>query len=172
MADKTKTSTAIKFTIILLILAVVFLVLSIVSANLSVSRTVNAIDTIGTVEFSNDSKGKIDLALKYYGELDTNLSLQSKVTNADELTAAKFEYVRLAIKNAYLADKNGGDEATIKEYIELARKSFDEYCSTGKCKNVSNYDDLTSLESKYSDGGADASQNTGSPEPAEEIELC
>ena len=172
MAGKTKTGTALKFTVALAVLAVLFLLLSVVSVNLSVSRTVKAIDNIGTVELSDESKEKIDTALEYYGALDPNLDLQNKITNADELSSAKFEYVRLAIKSAYLADKNGEDEATVKEYIELARQSFDEYCSTGECKNVSNYDDLTALESKYSDGGVDASQNTGSPEPAEEIELC
>lgn len=165
-----KTASAVKLSITLIILAVVFLVLSIVSAILSVSRTVNAIGAIGTVEFSDTSKERIDLALKYYSELDSNLDLQSKITNADELSAAKFDYVRLAIKKAYLADKNGDEKAS--EYTAQARDIFNEYCSTGECKAVSNYEDLTALEEKYSAGAAENASASNTPAPAEEIELC
>ena len=165
-----KINTAAKFSITLAALAAVFLVLSIVSANLSVSRTVNAIGAIGTVEFSDTSKERIDLALKYYTELDPNLDLQSKITNADELSAAKFEYVRLAIKKAYIADKSGDVKAS--EYTEQARDIFNEYCSTGECKAVSNYEDLTALEEKYSAGATENAAASNTPAPAEEIELC
>ena len=149
-----------------------FLVLSIVSAELSVSRTVRAIDSIGAVEFSDESKEKIDQARSYYDALDANLELDKKITNADKLTEAEFEYVRLAIKKAYLADKNGEPEAA--EYVAQAREIFGEYCSTGECKNISNYDDLTALEAKYSGTSAPAAPTTssGSSGAAEEIELC
>ncbi|MCM1334313.1 MAG: hypothetical protein NC084_08655 [Bacteroides sp.] len=163
-------SAAAKLSLALAALAAVFLALSVVSANLSVSRTVNAIGAIGTVEFSDQSKEKIDLALTYYAELDPNLALESKITNADELSAAKFEYVRLAIKKAYLADKNGDEKAA--EYTAEAREIFDEYCSTGECKAIANYDDLTALEEKYSAGTSDNSTASNTPAPAEEIELC
>lgn len=165
-----KIGTTVKLLITFVALAAVFLVLSIVSANLSVSRTVNAIGAIGTVEFSDTSKERIDLALKYYAELDPNLDLQSKITNADELSAAKFEYVRLAVKKAYLADKSGDEKAA--EYTAEARDIFDEYCSTGECRAVSNYEDLTALEEKYSAGESGKSAASNTPAPAEEIELC
>ncbi|MCM1167312.1 MAG: hypothetical protein NC299_10450 [Lachnospiraceae bacterium] len=168
--ENDKISTAVKLSITFAALAAAFLILSIVSANLSVSRTVNAIGNIGAVEFSDASKEKIDLALTYYAELDPNLALQSKITNADELSAAKFEYVRLGIKKAYLADKSGDEKAA--EYTADARKIFDEYCSTGECKAVSNYGDLTALEEKYSAGTSDNSTGTNAPAPTEEIELC
>ena len=162
---------AAKFSITSAVLAVVFLILSIVSAEFSVSRTVKAIDNIGDVELSDESKDKIDLARTYYDALDENLELDKKITNADKLTEAEFEYVRLAIKKAYLADKNGEPEAA--EYVAQAREIFGEYCSTGECKNISNYDDLTALEAKYSGAPAAPAGNvSGSSGAAEEIELC
>lgn len=165
---------AVKFSITAAVLAVVFLILSVVSAEFSVSRTVRAIDSIGAVEFSDASKEKIDLARSYYEALDENLELDKKITNADKLTEAEFEYVRLAIKKAYLADKNGEPVETVAEYVAQAREIFGEYCSTGECKNISNYDDLTALEAKYSGTSAPATPvaSSGSSEAAEEIELC
>ena len=163
---------AAKFSITAAVLAVVFLVLSIVSAEFSVSRTVKAIDNIGDVELSDESKDKIDLARSYYEALDENLELDKKITNADKLTEAEFEYVRLAIKKAYLADKNGESEETVAEYVAQAREIFGEYCSTGECKNISNYDDLTALEEKYSGAPTAPTTSSGSSGAAEEIELC
>ena len=165
---------AAKFSITAAVLAVVFLILSIVSAEFSVSRTVKAIDNIGDVEFSDESKEKIDLARTYYDALDENLELDKKITNANKLTEAEFEYVRLAIKKAYLADKNGEPEETVAEYVAQAREIFGEYCSTGECKNISNYNDLTALEAKYSGTSAPAAPaaSSGSSGAAEEIELC
>lgn len=165
---------AVKLTIILAVLSVIFLVLSIVSAKYSVSRTANAIEAIGTVEFSDTSKEKIDLALSYYTSLDKNLDLDKKITNIDKLSAAEFEYVRLAIKKAYLADKNGEPEDTVSEYVAQARSIFNEYCSTGECKSISNYADLTALEEKYSSSQNAQNNSAGSEksEPHEEIELC
>lgn len=165
---------AVKFTIILAVLSVVFLILSIVSAKYSVSRTANAIEAIGTVEFSDTSKEKIDLALSYYTSLDKNLVLDKKITNIDKLSDAEFEYVRLAIKKAYLADKNGEPEATVSEYVAQARNIFNEYCASGECKSISNYADLTALEEKYSPSENAQNNSSGSEksEPQEEIELC
>ena len=175
-SEKTnKLPSTTKFTLIMIALAVVFLALSIVSAEYSVSRTVSAIEAIGVVEFTDESKEKIDLARSYYESLDVNLDLDQKITNADDLTNAEFEYVRLAIKRAYLADKNGEPEESVSEYVSQARQIFSEYCSTGECKNISNYEDLTALEEKYSAGASNtlgssaASDNAGAEE---EIELC
>ena len=163
-----------KLAIIFAVLAVAFLILSIVSANYSVNRTVDAIDAIGTVEYTDTSKEKIDLALSYYNSLDAGIGLPDKITNVELLNAAKLEYVRLGIKRAYLADKNGEAEQTVKQYVQDARVSFDEYCTTGDCDSISNYEDLIALEQKYiSDAEA---PNNSSPSDSnteeEEIELC
>lgn len=163
-----------KITILLSVLAIVFLSLSIISASYSVSRTVDAIDAIGEVEYTEESKEKIDLALSYYASLDRNLGLDEKITNFDNLTAAKREYVRLGIKRAYLADKNGEAEDIVKQYVAEARQSFNEYCSTGECTNISNYKDLTDLEEKYASDSTPVQDNSSPAESSkeEEIELC
>ena len=175
MSTKTKKLPfAGKLVIIFAVLAVAFLILSIVSANYSVNRTVDAIDAIGTVEYTDTSKEKIDLALSYYNSLDAGIGLPDKITNVELLNAAKLEYVRLGIKKAYLAYKNGEAEETVKQYVQDARASFDEYCATGDCDSISNYEDLIALEQKYiSDAEA---PNNSSPSDSnteeEEIELC
>lgn len=167
-------SFAVKLTIALAVLSVIFLGLSIISAEYSVSRTAKAIEAIGTVDFSDQSKEKIDLARSYYSALDKNLDLDKKIDNSDKLTAAEFEYIRLAIKRAYLADKNGEPEEVVSEYITQARSIFNEYCASGECVNISNYADLTALEEKYSpsEKSQNNSSNSENSEPQEEIELC
>ena len=168
-----KLSFTVKITVLIAVLAVVFLILSIVSATYSVNRTLDAIDAIGEVEYNEESKGKIDLALSYYAALDPNLDLSEKITNIDKLADAKNEYVRLAIKKAYLADKNGEAEETVKQYVADARQSFDTYCSTGDCKNISNYEDLIALEEKYaSDADTSKDSSPSDDKEEEEIELC
>ena len=171
---KKKLPLPIKLTIVLSVAAVVFLILSIVSAQYSVSRTIDSINAVGEVEFSEASKQKIDLALSNYAALDQNIGLPGKITNFQLLTDAKTEYVRLGIKRAYLADKEGQPEETVKQYLAEARAGFDEYCTTGECKNISNFDDLISLEAKYSSGG-NVTESTSAPDNSgkeEEIELC
>ncbi|MBQ8356284.1 MAG: hypothetical protein IJX39_00590 [Clostridia bacterium] len=162
-----------KVTAVLGVLALVFLGLSIGSAVYSVNRTVEAIDAIGEVEYTEASKQKIDLALSYYGALDPNIGLPDQITNIDTLTAAKREYVRLGIKRAYVADKNGEAADTVKQYVTEARANFDEYCASGECTDISNYADLTALEEKYGGGTQAPSQSTPSDSSGgEDIELC
>lgn len=175
MSTKTKKLPfAGKLAIIFVVLAVAFLILSIVSANYSVNRTIDAINEIGDVEYSNTSKEKIDLALSYYNSLDAGIGLPDKITNIEQLNTAKLEYVRLGIKKAYLADKNGEAEESIKQYVADARSSFDEYCTNGDCTSISNYEDLIALEQKYASEAE--TPNNSSPSDnnteEEEIELC
>lgn len=170
-----KLSFTVKFTIILSVLAVVFLALSITSAVYSVDRTIEAIDSIGEVEFSEETKEKIDLAQSYFNKLDTNIGLDEKITNSDDLYAAKVEYVRLGIKRAYLAHKDGESEEIIKEYLTDARQSFDEYLAEADSADLSNYADLTDLEEKYTSGtdnSGNAPVNIAPSGEGEEIELC
>lgn len=175
MSTKTKKLPFVgKLTILLAVLAVTFLILSIVSANYSVTRTVDAIDAIGEVEYSDASKEKIDIAISYYNSLDESLGLADKITNIGKLNAAKLEYVRLGIKKAYLADKNGEAEETVKQYVTDARQSFDDYCNTEDSASISNYGDLIALEQKYtSDSKApENSSPSNDLNEGEEIELC
>lgn len=163
----------VKLAITFAALAVIFLALSIVSAIWSVNRTVDAINAIGEVDYSEASKVKIDLALSYYEALDANIDLPEKVTNAEKLTDAKKEYVRLGIKKAYLADKNGEAEEAVKQYVVDARETFDEYFSEGDISGISNYEDLIALEKKYtSDAQTPDSTAPADKSQEENIELC
>lgn len=170
-----------KLTIVLAVLAVVFLALAIVSASYSVSRTEAAIDAIGKVAFDDDTREKLDLAVTYLNALDPGLRLEERVSNAETLEAAKLEYVRLAIKTAVVKDQRktaeGYTDAEVIEAVSAAREALDTYCAAGACADVENYNDLLALEEKYAetgDSGA-AEENDasgGSEEAAEEIELC
>lgn len=170
---KKKQTLSVRLTILLAVLAALFLALSVVSAVCSVKRTVDAIDAIGNVEFSDECRDRINLAKNYYDSLDSNLGLPGRVTNAEKLTEAKREYVRLSIKRAYLADKDGEDEETVRQYVADARQSYDELCSSGDCAVISNYEDLIALEEKLAFGAGTSEPSSPSDESEEEeIELC
>ena len=68
-----------------------------------------------------------------------------------------------------------GDYILLAVVTLLLSLGSSEYCSTGECKNISNYEDLTALEEKNSAGESNtpgssaASDNAGAEE---EIELC
>lgn len=167
-------SLAGRLAILLAVMAVAFLILSVTQAIYAVDRTVEAIQAIGEVTFTEESREKIDRAVSYYEALDPNLGLESRITNAETLTAARREYVRLGIKRAYLADKDGEAEELVRQYIAEARQSFDAYCSAGDCAGISNYGDLTALEEKYAAGADTPGNSTPSDDTGEDedIELC
>ena len=62
-----------KSTIALIVAAFVCLGLSVFSVKASVVRTNDAIQNIGKVTYTEESKEKIDRAVKYYNALDPNL---------------------------------------------------------------------------------------------------
>lgn len=157
-----------KSTIILIVAAVVCLVLSAASAMYSVSRTEKAISNIGEVSYSEECKAKLDKAVSYYDALDTNLGLEKKISNIDEFTEKKAEYVRLVIKAAVVADERkaaeGYTSADVKEFITTARETIDAYLTDDQYELVENYSDLTALESAYSDDGGGADDDGGEAE--------
>lgn len=171
-----KLTSITKTTIFLSVVALLLLVLSVVTSVYSVNRTVKAIDAIGQVEYTAESKEKIDLAQSYYEALDTNIELPSQVSNAEKLTTAIREYVRLGIKRAYVADRDGEAEEIVIRYMEEARQTVDEYCSEGDCALISNYQDLLDLEEKYTkDNGTEPPETSAPPESSEDEEppeLC
>lgn len=169
-----------KLTIVLAVLAVVFLALSIVTASYSISRTEDAIDAIGEVHFDEASQEKIDLAESYFKELEEG-GLSRRIGNQDVLTAAKAEYVRLAIKTAVVKDQrktaDGYTDEEIAAAVAAARAALDRYCGVGACAQVENYEDLIALEAQYAasgDSGTTDAAGSGSSAEAEEeeIELC
>lgn len=159
-----------KSTIALVILAVVFLGLSVFSANASVTRTNEAIAEIGEVTYSEECKAKIDKAVEYYNALDTNLGLDKKVADIKTFNAAKIEYARLAIKAAKVADARkvpeGYTSDDVAKYVTQAREIVDTYLTADQYSEVSNYTDLTTLEQEYTSNGSG-----GSSEDVE-VPLC
>lgn len=140
-----------KSTVVLIVLAVVFLLLSVVSTRYSVSRTITAIDQIGEMKLDNGSMERFEEAAEYYMSLDPNQDLEKKITNKDVYEEAKLNYARLMIKSASLADKKQDGAA---EAVTAAREAIDTYISADEVWNIENYQDLLDLESVY--GGDDS----------------
>lgn len=170
-----------KLTVILSVLAVIFLALSIYSASYSLSRTEAAIDTIGAVSFDEASRDKIDLADSYYKELDPKLNPAERVGNLDVLEAAKNEYIRLAIKTAVVKDQrkvaDGYTNEEVTAAVAAAREALDHYYGVDELQPVvENYSDLLALEEKYAvSGNSDeeaAPESSDSENSEESVELC
>lgn len=91
-----------KSTIVLIVLAVIFLGLSVVSTKYSVTRTITAIDEIGDMKLNDDSIDRFKKAAEYYQALDPNQNLEEKITNLKTYKEARLNYARLMIKQASL----------------------------------------------------------------------
>ena len=89
-----------KSTIVLIVLAVIFLGLSVVSTKYSVTRTITAIDEIGDMKLNDDSIDRFKKAAEYYQALDPNQNLEEKITNLKTYKEARLNYARLMIKQA------------------------------------------------------------------------
>lgn len=150
-----------KSTVALVAGTVVCLGLSVVSTKASVTRTIDAIENIGEVTYTEECKARIDRAVFCYNELDPNQDLESKITNTEEFDAAKIEYARLAIKAASVADARkkaeGYSSADVQGFVEDAREILDTYLTADQYSLVENYADITALEAEYTSGGGGAS---------------
>ena len=113
-----------KSTIVLIVLAVIFLGLSVVSTKYSVTRTITAIDEIGDMKLNDDSIDRFKNAAEYYQALDPNQNLEEKITNLKTYKEARLNYARLMIKQASLADKKQDGAA---EAVKEAREAVDTY---------------------------------------------
>ncbi|MCD8040835.1 MAG: hypothetical protein LUF82_04890 [Clostridia bacterium] len=157
-------------------IVIVLLVLAISSAVYSVSRTKSAIDDIwadGDITYTTETREKIETAISYYDALDTNISLDERITNADLLTEARAEYTRLSIVQLYKAEKSGEDEEVILAYIEEAREVYDSIIGDSGIV-VENYSDLTDAEEQYGVGTSseEDDDDDGGSDEDEEIEIC
>ena len=134
-----------KSTIVLIVLAVIFLGLSVVSTKYSVTRTITAIDEIGDMKLNDDSIDRFKKAAEYYQALDPNQNLEEK------------------IKQASLAD-NKQDGAA--DAVKQAREAVDTYVPADEKWNIENYQNLLDLEATYSsDGGSGSSDDAGEAPP-------
>lgn len=180
-----KLSLSVKLAVILAAAAIVFLILAIAAAKVSVNRTVQAIKDIGDVTYDEAGKEKLDIAISYYNELDTDINLDKKVSNYDDLTAAKAEYVRLAIKTAVVADQrkiaDGNTPEEIAALLAEARQAAEEYLTPEQYELVENYEELTALEQSdaywpllngESGAGTPAGSDDAGEDDGEEPEIC
>ena len=132
------------------------------AADLAAANAVIAkIDAIGTVEYNDDCKAKIDAAREAYEELTD--AQKALVTNYDVLTTAETTYAvlkdaaeqataDLAAANAVIAkiDAIGTVEYNddCKAKIDAAREAYEELTDAQKAL-VTNYDVLTTAEANY-----------------------
>ena len=138
------------------------------------------INAIGTVEYTDACKAKIDEASDAFDALTD--AQKALVTNAQKLTDAIARYAELKAAADQAADQAAADEVIAKinvigevEYTDACKAKIDEARSaydslTGKQKErVTNYDKLTSAEKRYADLKAEAEKPD---EPSQDDGLC
>ncbi|MBQ8082215.1 MAG: hypothetical protein IJ240_10025 [Clostridia bacterium] len=164
----------LRLLIALVIVGAVLGVLAYASAQYSAEGIRRAIDAIGEVTYSEESRALIDAADEALAAADPNLTLGEKAGNLATLSAAKAEYVRLAIKRMYIAIRDKQPEATIREYLSDAETAFSRYLTEADAGLVSNYKDLTDARAKYGAKAADNILSIPNIAPAQtvEIDLC
>lgn len=176
MENKKRKSPILILTIIFSSFIVIFLTISIITSVLLVKRCENAINEIGEVKLEEEIENKIDKAEEYYTKLDTNISLNERVYNSENLKNAKYNYVRLAIKKANVSysrrivDKIS--EADIKKLVNSANNILEKYFKADQYEEIEGYKDFKSLLDIYKEE-KDSGGNQQTPEaPAEEPEIC
>ena len=132
-----------KSTIALIVAAFVCLGLSVFSVKASVVRTNDAIQNIGEVTYTEESKAKIDRAVKYYNALDPNFDLKKKIKNMNVFNAAD---ARKTVEGYSFDD--------VKKYVTEAREVIDSYLTADQYTLIENYADLIELESEYTSTGS------------------
>ena len=127
-------------------------------ADTDVEDTIALIDAIGTVEYTDASKAKIDAARAKYDSLSAEK--QAKVTNYQTLADAEAKYAELkanaeanaakikAVEDAIAAIGTVEYTDDCKTKIDAARKAYDDLDDSLK-SSVPNYETLTAAEAKY-----------------------
>ncbi len=158
----------------LILIAGIIGVLALASANHGVQAITDAIDAIGDVTYSDESRVRIDRADAAIAAADPNLHLTDRVENLERLREAKVRYTERAITRLYRAWRDKEPEETILLYLADAREAYDHYFTAEDAGLIHNYQDLTDIEARYADK-LTTDTPAGAPEsPAEpqEIELC
>ena len=141
----------IRLLIALIVIALVIGGLTYASARYSITSATDAIDAIGKVSFSDESRRLIDEADEKLAAFDPNLHLTEKIENIESLKAAKVTYVEQAIIRMYRAVRDKQDESIIKEYLADAEEVFDHYLTEEDIPLIHNYQDLIDAREKYGD---------------------
>ena len=141
----------LRLLIALTVIALVVGGLTYTSARYSVRSATDAINSIGKVSFSEESRKLIDKADEKLIALDPDLHLTDKIENIGSLKAAKVTYVEQAIIRMYRAVRDKQDESVIKEYLKDAEEAFTHYLTEEDIPLVHNYQDLLDAREKYGD---------------------
>ena len=175
MENKKRKSPILILTIIFSSFIVIFLTISIITSVLLVKRCENAINDIGEVKLDEEIENKIDKAYGYYTKLDTNISLNERVNNIEDLKNAKYNYVRLAIKKANVSYNrrvvDNISDADIKKLVNTANTLLEKYFKSTEYEEIEGYKDFKGLLDIYKEEKSSGEKTT--PEaPAEEPEIC
>lgn len=176
MKTKKKLPPIIILTIITSSLVLIFLTISIITSVLLVKRCEHAIEDIGDVTYTLEVEEKIDLANNYYKKLDTNISLDERVYNKEDLINAKYNYVRLAIKKANVSYSrrivDGITEEEIKTNVNSANKILEKYFQKDEFETIEGYNDFKALLDIYKEEEKNNNNGSASKPQAEEPEIC
>lgn len=173
---KKKLPLTIKILIVLAAFAAVTFALALSAAIVSVNRTIGAIEDIGVVAFTEESREKILTAESYYDSLDANLNLQNRITNKETLTQAKLKYISLAVWELHLADQanaDGANDSEVKKLAQEIRTTYEEFFAADVSSDIPNFHYLPEAEAKYSGNGGGADETApAEEEQQDDIELC
>jgi hypothetical protein len=180
-----KLSKTLKLVIVLSVFAVVFLALAIGAAFASPYRAEEAINSIGKVTYTAESKQKIDNAITYYNDIGKNTLGESalvgkayKEANKNEelektLEEAKRAYTNLAIKNAIVSENRKYVENYTTEDLtaifSATRAVIDDYFPGST--DFENYEEFAIYEKNYVVENTTNGNDTDNSS-TEEVEVC
>ena len=144
------------------------------SARMMQQRITQAIEAIGDVSYSEETRRLLDAADAALSSADPNLHLEEKIPNLGTLKEAKLEYVKLAIKELYISIRDKEAEEIIRERLADAEEAFSAYLTEEDAPLLKNYADLESAREKYGPDAGAAPAATPAPQPAAAAvpELC
>lgn len=177
MEKKKRLPKIIILTIILASLSVIFLTISIVTSYLNVKRTKDAIGEIGVIKYNAETESKIDLANEYYLKLDTNIGLDKQIDNISVLNDAKYNYVRLALKDSVVSYNrrvtDNVSEETLKAKVNLAYDKLKKYYKESEFDSIEGYkNDFKPLLDIYKKEDVKDNTSASTNTDAEEPEIC
>ncbi len=164
---------SIRLLLALVVLGLVLLGLTRASERYARERITSAIDAIGEVSYTEETRALLSAADAALSAADPDLHLEEKIPNLTVLKDAKVEYVKLAIKDMYISIRDKQPEEIIKEKLARAEEAFGAYLTQDDAPLLKNYADLEAARAKY---GADASNTAQTaptqPQASVEVELC
>ena len=164
---------SVKLLLSLLAVGLVLLGLTIASARYARERITAAIDAIGEVSYTSETRALLDAADAAIAAADPNFHLEEKIPNLSLLKDAKVEYVKLVIKDMYISIRDKEPEDVIKEKLASAEEAFGAYLTEEDAALLKNYSDLEDARARYGTDTSNAAQTQpAQPQASVEVELC